>query len=124
MLLLYQAAEVTIAADADDIQVSARICEDTTSSNRHADEREDRRSPLITSTKSSTGTFGSGTDQVDVPAEVPQHCYYRLTETSPCENGGERWDQILVRMTHRHFAVFRTRVKPYRAYNSSGPVCR
>ena len=65
-----------------------------------------------------------GHDQVDVPAEVPQHCYYRLTETSPCENGGERWDQILVRMTHRHFAVFRTRVKPYRAYNSSGPVCR
>jgi len=22
-------------------------------------------------------------------------------------------------MTHRHFAIFRTRVKPYRAYNSS-----
>ena len=36
----------------------------------------------------------------------------------------ERRDQILVRMTHRHFAIFRTRVKPYRAYNSSGPVWR
>jgi hypothetical protein len=24
-------------------------------------------------------------------------------------------------MTHRHLAIFRTRVKPYRAYNSSGP---
>jgi hypothetical protein len=33
-------------------------------------------------------------------------------------------DQILVRMTHRHFAIFRSRVKPYCAYNSSGPVCR
>jgi hypothetical protein len=89
------------------------------------DEREDRRSPL------------NYADQVldrDVRvghrpgrcagAEVPQHCYYRLTETSPCENGGERRDQILVPMTHRHFAIFRTRVKPYRAYNSSGPVCR
>jgi hypothetical protein len=32
--------------------------------------------------------------------------------------------QTLVRMTHRHLAIFRTRVKPYRAYNSSGPVCR
>ena len=38
--------------------------------------------------------------------------------------GSERRDQILVRITHRHFAIFRTRVKPYRAYNSSGPVCR
>ena len=35
-----------------------------------------------------------------------------------------RRDQILVRMTHRHFAIFRTRVKPYCVYNSSGPVCR
>ena len=50
--------------------------------------------------------------------------YYRLTEASPCENGGEQRDQTLVRMTHRHFAIFRTRVKPYCAYNSSGPVCR
>jgi hypothetical protein len=41
-----------------------------------------------------------------------------------CENGGEGRDQISVRMTHRHFAIFRTRVKPYCAYNSSGPVCR
>lgn len=32
--------------------------------------------------------------------------------------------QTLVRMTHRHLAIFRSRVKPYRAYNSSGPVCR
>jgi len=39
-------------------------------------------------------------------------------------SGGEQRDQILVRMTHRHFAIFRTRVKPYRAYNSSGPVCK
>lgn len=40
------------------------------------------------------------------------------------DRGGERRTQILVRMTHRHLAIFRTRVKPYRAYNSSGPVCR
>ena len=26
--------------------------------------------------------------------------------------GGEQRDQILVRMTHRHLAIFRTRVKP------------
>ena len=79
---------------------------------------------LVTPAKSSTATFGSGTDQVDrVESEVPQNRCRRLTEASPCENGGER-DQIVVRMTHRHFAIFRTRVKPYRAYNSSGPVCR
>lgn len=40
------------------------------------------------------------------------------------EMGGEQQDQTLVRMTHRHFAIFRTRVKPNRANNSSGPVCR
>jgi hypothetical protein len=79
----------------------------------------------MTSAKSSTGTFGSGTDQVDrVDAEVAQNRCYRYTEASPYENGGQRRDQILMRMTHRHFAIFRTRVKPYRAYNSSGPVCR
>jgi hypothetical protein len=37
---------------------------------------------------------------------------------------GEQRDQILVCMTHRHLAIFRTRVKPCRAYSSSGPVCR
>jgi hypothetical protein len=36
----------------------------------------------------------------------------------------ERRDQTVVRMTHRHFAIFRTRVKPYCVYSSSGPVCR
>jgi hypothetical protein len=73
-----------------------------------------------------TGTFGSGADQVDrVDAEVPQNRCYRQTEASPCDTGGEGGrDQILVRMTHRHFAIFRTRMKPYCAYNSSGPVCR
>jgi len=39
-------------------------------------------------------------------------------------NGGEQRNQTVARMTHRHFAIFRTRVKPYRVYNSSGPVCR
>jgi hypothetical protein len=66
-----------------------------------------------------------GAHQVDrVDTEAPQNRCYRLTEASPCENGGERRDKTLARMTHRHFAIFRTRVKPYRAYSSSGPVCR
>jgi len=69
--------------------------------------------------------FGLGPEQLDrVDGEAPRTVWYRLTEASPCENGGERRDQIVVRMTHRHFAIFRTRVKPYCAYNSSGPVCR
>ena len=44
-----------------------------------------------------------------------------------CISLRERWlrrNQTLARMTHRHFAIFRTRVKPHREYNSSGPVCR
>ena len=46
-----------------------------------ADECEDRRTPVITPAKSSTGTFGSGTDQVDrVDAGVPHNRCYRLTE--------------------------------------------
>src|SRR6516164_1926950 len=74
--------------------------------------REDRRTPSITSAKSATGTFGSGAGQVDrVDAEAANRCY-RRTEASACETGGERRDQILVRMTHRHLAIFRTRVKP------------
>jgi hypothetical protein len=69
--------------------------------------------PLITPAKSSTGRFGSGADQADrVDAGVPQNRCYRLTEASPWENGGERRDQIVVRMTQRHFAIFRTRVNP------------
>ena len=70
-------------------------------------------SRLLRTIKSPTWTFGSGTDQVDrVDAEVPQNRCYRHTEASPCGHGSERRDQILVRMTHRHFAIFRTRVKP------------
>jgi hypothetical protein len=80
---------------------------------------------LITPAKSSAGTFRPGTHQVDrVDARAPHNRYYRLMEASPCENGGERRDKTLARITHRHFAIFRTRVKPYRAYSSSGPVCR
>lgn len=46
------------------------------------------------------------------------------TSGSAAESVRPAADQIVVRMTHRHFAIFRTREKPYRAYNSSGPVCR
>ena len=69
--------------------------------------------------------FGSGTGQVDrVDAEVPQTVVTGLRKHHFAGTAAGGGIQILVRMTHRHFAIFRTRVKPYRVYNSSGPVCR
>jgi hypothetical protein len=46
------------------------------------------------------------------PPKSPAARLARAHHSTCAENGGERRDQIVVRMTHRHFAIFRTRVKP------------